>query len=165
MDIIGIDASLTGTCLYDGTTWLKISPSGKGAARMLEIRAAVRRFIEDYQAPIVFLEDFAFSRAQHAHEKGGLGWIIRMELIDRRIPVYLVKPNTRAMFATGRGNAGKSEVVSATSARTGIAFASDDHCDAFLLQCLGCEILGVEHEMGSMPRTHRRTLDKVTELV
>ena len=161
--VVGIDPSLNGTCLFDGTEYLSIKPKKlSGAERMAYIVDAFREFIDPDD--VVFIEDFAFSRAQHAHDKGGLGWLLRMELYEQDIEVHLVLPNIRAMFATGKGNAAKPAVVSATSARTGIVFPDDDHCDAFLLWCIGKEFLDEDHTLGSLPKVHLRSMDKITLL-
>jgi hypothetical protein len=48
-----------------------------------------------------------------------------------------IPPTCRAKFATGRGNASKSEVMSSISARTGIIWSGkgcEDRCDAWILE-------------------------------
>ena len=60
-----------------------------------------------------------------------------MMLWLEKIPFVEIPPTCRAKFATGKGNASKSEVVSAVSSKTGIAFVgkgSEDMCDAFILE-------------------------------
>lgn len=171
MRVVGIDPSLTGTCMFDGDVYLKVSPKMKPMAerapgddmdRMRAIRDAVLQFVgEGERAGLVMVEDFAFSRAEHAHDKGGLGWLIRVALHEAGYEVGMMKPNLRAKLATGKGNAKKDLVVSATSARTGMTFASDDHCDAYLLWVAGSEMVGESHTMGTLPRAHLEALDKV----
>ena len=165
MRIIGIDPSLTGTCAYDGEEFLYLKDLGsakKPMERLGLIRAELAAFIGP-DVDEVWLEDYAFSRAQHAHAKGELGFMIR-DMLYPQVPTVLAKPNTRAKFATGKGNANKSMVVSQASARTGMMFDSDDHCDAFLLWCMAMEANGFEHPMGKLPKTHLEALKKVSIL-
>ena len=78
------------------------------------------------------------------------------------VPVIEVPPTCRAKFATGRGNASKSEVVSAISARTGILWdgvGNEDRCDAWILQEMGFAHMG--HARYEWPATHLAALDKV----
>ena len=164
MRVIGIDPSLTGTCCFDGDDYCYIQPKKlSGVARMVHIRDTVLGFVGDDEATVV-MEDFAFSRAQHAHDKGGLGWILRLALLEAGVDVWLMKPNSRAMLATGKGNASKDAVVSEVSVRTGTIFPTNDHCDAFLLWVAGCERLGISHPMAPLPKTHIRALSKVEHL-
>ena len=61
------------------------------------------------------------------------------------IPYVVVPPTSRAKFATGRGNAGKAEVVSAVSFRTQRSWSGkgiDDRIDAWVLREMGLHRLG-----------------------
>lgn len=77
------------------------------------------------------------------HDRAGLWWRVLSELFDHDVPVAVVAPTTRAKWATGRGNAGKSEVAVAVArlwpdhdART------DDEWDALALATMGAQHLG-----------------------
>lgn len=164
---MGIDPSLTGTCMYDGTDYSYIQPKKlTGPDRMIHIRECVTDFVFCQPSTITVVEDFAFSRAQHAHDKGGLGWIIRLALLEGGADVWLMKPNSRAMLATGKGNAAKDAVVSEVSVRTATVFPTNDHCDAFLLWVAGMERIGQhDHPMNPLPKTHLRALEKMEFLL
>jgi crossover junction endodeoxyribonuclease RuvC len=167
--IVAIDPSINGTCCYDGADYLYIKNPGSSAEPMRRLDTILDEISRFVWAPGgvasgVWLEDYAFSRAQHAHAKGELGGGIRMYLYKAGIPTVLVKPNSRAKFATGKGNAGKSAVVSAVSARTGIQFETDDHCDAFVLWCMAMEADGFPHPMAPVPKANLLGLDKVSTL-
>lgn len=76
------------------------------------------------------------------HDRAGLWWHLVGTLYDRGTPVAVVAPTTRAKWATGRGNAGKSEVAVAVArlwphhdART------DDEWDALALATMGAQWL------------------------
>lgn len=172
--IVAIDPSINGTAAFDGEEYLHVTNPGS-TSRPLErlsiiVEAVIDQFIGfdqygDLNVDAVWIEDYAFSRATHAHAKGELGGVLRWEIArENHIPVVLVKPNSRAMFATGKGNAPKPAVVSAVSARTGIVFPTDDHCDAFVIWCMAREANGFEHPMGVLPKTHLRALEKVLVL-
>lgn len=68
-----------------------------------------------------------------------------MTLWECNIPYVEVPPTCRAKFATGKGNAGKTEVISAISSKTGLVFSgsgADDECDAWILEQMGLAYLG-----------------------
>ena len=69
-----------------------------------------------------------------------------MTLWECNIPYIDVPPTSRAKFATGKGNAGKTEVISAISSKTGLVFSgagADDECDAWILEQMGLAHLGI----------------------
>lgn len=109
------------------------------------------------------LEGYSFaSRNSQAHAIGELGGVVRLTMWNLCVPYVEVPPTCRAKFATGKGNAGKNEVVSAVSARTGIVWSgagADDLCDAWLLEEMGRIRLG--DARFDWPASHLAALDKV----
>lgn len=95
----------------------------------------------------VVIEGYSFaSRNSQAHSIGELGGCVRMKLWENAIPYVDVPPTSRAKFATGRGNAGKTEVISAISSKTGLTFSgsgADDECDAWVLEQMGLAKVGL----------------------
>jgi crossover junction endodeoxyribonuclease RuvC len=93
----------------------------------------------------VIVEGYSFaSRNSQAHSIGELGGCVRMTLWKNGIPYIEVPPTSRAKFATGKGNAGKTEVISAISSKTGKLFSgsgADDECDAWILEQMGLAYL------------------------
>lgn len=78
------------------------------------------------------------------------------------VPIVIVPPTSRAKFATGKGNASKSEVVSAISAKTGIVWegkGADDKCDAWVLEEIGRTHIGTQRY--DWPKQNMEALDKV----
>jgi Holliday junction resolvasome RuvABC endonuclease subunit len=163
MTPVGLDLSLTSTgiSLPDVNTF--IASKKKGPARLVEIRDKVLEYLQTVPSPIVIVEGYSFgSRNSQAHATGELGGVIRVALHERSIPYVEVPPTCRAKFATGKGNAGKNEVISSVSARTGIVWTgggADDMCDAWLLREMGLTKLGVSEI--SWPTTHLAGMDKV----
>ncbi len=72
-----------------------------------------------------------------------------------------VPPNLRAKYATGRGNAGKDEVLLAVAHRWTHVCQPDgnDTADALVLASMGADHLG--HPPVHLPATHREALTKV----
>ena len=141
MKFMGLDLSLTSTGYScDGDTGA-ISVKTKGVKRLSDIRDEVMLACHEHRPDVVIIEGYAFSsRSSQAHSIGELGGVIRMALYQEHYIFIEVPPTCRAKFATGRGNASKTEVVSAISARTGMTWTgkgADDECDAWILEQMG----------------------------
>ena len=141
MRFMGLDLSLTSTGYScDGDTGT-IAVKTKGVERLFNIRDEVMLACREHRPDVVVIEGYAFSsRASHAHSIGELGGVIRIALYENSFVFVEIPPTCRAKFATGRGNASKTEVVSAISARTGktwIGKGADDECDAWILEQMG----------------------------
>ena len=94
---------------------------------------------------LVVIESPAYSRTQGAaHDRSGLWWLIVNHLIRHHVPVAEVPPSVRAKFATGRGNAGKDEVLAAVIKRyPDVDVTGNDEADALTLAAMGALHLGV----------------------
>lgn len=146
-NVVGLDLSLTstGVALSNGTHVIK--GKGTGPGRLSGLRLDIMELVDSSgQNPLVVIEGYSFAqRNSNAHSMGELGGVIKLALYEEDIATVLVPPTVRAKFATGRGNASKSEVVSAVSARTKIVWegpGADDQCDAWVLQEMGLTHLG-----------------------
>lgn len=161
--VVGLDLSLTSSGVSCEKHLFTISVASKGAERLHDISTQLEAFLNELNNPSVVIEGYSFaSRNSHAHAIGELGGVVRLSLWRNQIPYVEVPPTCRAKFATGRGNAGKSEVVSAVSARTGIVWSgkgADDLCDAFVLEEMGLVALG--RGRFSWPETHRSALAQI----
>lgn len=161
--IMGLDLSLTSTGVScDGDT-STISVGSKGAQRLFDIQGRLRSELSAKGLPGVVVEGYSFaSRNSQAHAIGELGGVVRLLLHTLDIPYVEVPPTVRAKFATGKGNAGKHEVVSAVSARTGIFWSgkgADDECDAFILEEMGRVAIG--RGRYEWPAENRQALIKI----
>jgi Holliday junction resolvasome RuvABC endonuclease subunit len=168
-DPVGLDLSLTSTGIALGDDTHAV-PADKlrGPARLAHIRDRIHEhlagFLYERGNPIVILlEGYSFaSKNSHAHSLGELGGVMRLWFHDHGFPVIEVPPTCRAKFATGKGNAGKSEVVSAISARTGRIWTgrgAEDECDAWILQEMGLTHLGTPRH--DWPASHRNALNTI----
>lgn len=163
MNILGIDLSLTSTGISVNGETGTITTQAKGAERLSIISLAILDAIIDNSVEIVAIEGYSFaSRNSQAFSIGELGGVVRTRLWERNIPYVDIPPTCRAKFATGRGNAAKTEVMSSISAKTGMIFAgkgADDMCDAWILEEMCRTVIGIsEHEWSA---TQLLALDKI----
>lgn len=162
-DAVGLDLSLTSTGYADDEILESIAVKTKGPQRLIDIREKVMFNISLLNAPCVAIEGYSYgSRNSQAHSIGELGGVIRVALHESEIPYVDIPPTCRAKFATGKGNAGKNEVVSSVSARTGIVWSgkgADDMCDAWILQEMVLTKLGLARY--DWPKINLDSLDKV----
>jgi crossover junction endodeoxyribonuclease RuvC len=161
--VAGIDLSLTSTGWSCNGVTESIASKNKGARRLFDIRSKILDLLVENDFPGVVLENYSFgSRASQAHALGELGGVVRVALYESGVPYVEVPPTSRAKFATGRGNAGKSEVVSSISARTGITWqgkGADDQCDAWILEEMGRCALG--RQRFEWPKNHVEAMNKI----
>lgn len=138
MNVLGLDLSLTSTGYCHNGEAGYISTGEFGAERLRKIGREVENIVVDKQINIVAIEGYSFaSRNSQAHSIGELGGVVRVFLLNMDIPFLEIPPTCRAKFATGKGNAGKAEVISSISAVTGIVWKgahADDMCDAWILE-------------------------------
>lgn len=168
---VGLDLSLTSTGIAIGNaTWTIEAKKLTGTERLIHLRNEIINALKDFSDNLhpvnpllVVIEGYSFaSRNSHAHALGELGGVVRVALTESNWNFVEVPPTCRAKFATGRGNAGKSEVVSAISARTGIVWSgsgSDDRCDAWILQEMAFAHYGQSRY--KWPDSHTSVLSKI----
>lgn len=162
-NVIGVDPSLTCTGLATtyGCESIKTKPNQfTSLARLQHIAKAVCVATYDAEAGLVVMEGLAFaSKSGMAGDRAGLHWLIRHFLDAAGIPVAIVTPSARAKYATGKGNAGKDEVLIAVVQRLPIHVSDNNEADAAVLLAMGLDWLGTP--LATMPATHRTALDKV----
>jgi Holliday junction resolvasome RuvABC endonuclease subunit len=174
--VVGIDSSLTATGLASSRGWCEVigykRPRSKdpGITQLPhpERLTAMRALLADVTLAIgtpdlAVMELPAPSRSGGgAHERGWFWWQIYSHLNTHNIPVGLLTPNARALYATGKGTAGKGAVVDAVARRlTAWPTEGDDNAaDAVILMAAGRDWLGAP--ITDMPKTHRAALDKAT---
>lgn len=163
MTPVGLDLSLTSTGFSWNDAQMTLKSKHKGPQRLIDIREQLLEQLQKVPQPVVMLENYSFgSRNSQAHATGELGGVIRVALHEAGIPYVEIPPTCRAKFATGKGNAGKNEVISAISARTGITWSgagADDLCDAWILEECGRQYLG--NPRFDWPKVNVSALDKV----
>lgn len=158
--VLGIDQSLRGTglALHDGgetTTALVRAEIGEGAVGIREaVRYIVGRVVTFCPNADLYLLELPYIPRHNSGLVLERAWLFGM-LFDQlylRGPVALVATKTRAMYATGNGNAGKPEVVAAMqAAHPHLKVRDDNVADALALMGMGCRWLGspVDGEISS----------------
>jgi crossover junction endodeoxyribonuclease RuvC len=174
--VVGIDPSLTGTGLASSNGWCEVIGYKKARSKDPGITqlphgerlAAMRALVEQVSAAIgtpslAVMELPAPSRSGGgAHERGWFWWQIYNHLTANEIPVGLLTPNARALYATGKGTAAKGAVIDAVTRRfpAWATEGNDNAADAVALMAAGRDWLG--HPLTDLPKTHRAALDKAT---
>jgi Holliday junction resolvasome RuvABC endonuclease subunit len=147
MNLMGLDLSLTSTGLCINEESFVIKPKPKGAERLSIVSDLILETAFAKNIQLVLIEGYAFgARNSQSHSIGELGGAVRMKLWESKIPFIDIPPTCRAKFATGKGNAGKNEVISSISAKTGIVWSgggADDMCDAWILEQMGIAKIGL----------------------
>lgn len=145
MRILALDLSLTGTGFYDGDRLEVWRPKTlRGHERLQFILDAVDAAIGTDINIAVVIEGFSFgSKGSSLYQVAGLGYLVRHRLWDAGIPFGVVPPTVLKKYATGKGNAGKPDMLDAAIRRFGYQGTTDDNAvDAFLLWHLGMQHLG-----------------------
>jgi hypothetical protein len=177
--VVGLDlaigsASSTGTGIASSLGWCESvgypNRKKKGrefsnlphAERLHELVRLRERITAEIGRPdLVVLELPAPSRAGGgSHERAWLWWEMYRWLNGGGIPVALLTPNQRALYATGKGNAPKTAVVDAVARRwPGWSTGGDDNlADAVVLMAAGRDWAG--HPIVDMPKVNRAAIDK-----
>jgi crossover junction endodeoxyribonuclease RuvC len=169
-----VDPSLTGTGLASSNGWCDVIGYKKARTKdpgitqlphperiraMRDLLAQVRTAIGCPDLAVMELP--APSRSGGgAHERGWFWWEIYYYLTSSYIPVGLLTPNARALYATGKGTAAKGAVIDAVTRRfpDWATEGNDNAADAVALMAAGRDWLGAP--ITDMPKTHRAALDK-----
>ena len=173
MRVIGLDPSLTATgiAIIEGDDIHVITVKSKGEAgatlrdrhaRLDNLRDRIMRHIQE--ADLVVIEQPAFSRTTgHHHDRSGLWWMI-MDALHLWTcgpdQIAEVTPGSLKKYATGKGNAGKDEVLLAVARRyPDFAVKDNNQADALVLAAMGCRHLG--HPIDDLPKLHLTAMDAV----
>tara|TARA_B100001123_G_scaffold330041_1_gene371792 strand:+ start:1948 stop:2409 length:462 start_codon:yes stop_codon:yes gene_type:complete len=151
MNAIGLDlgthtgwASCRGgmSSLTYGTTNLKFDARFEGGGmRFLRFRQWLKELIKLTNPEAIFYEEVRSHKGTAAaHVYGGLQAILTGLAEGQMIPYTGIPVGTIKMFATGRGNASKAEMIKAANQKYGGA-ANDNEADAIF--CLACGIEGL----------------------
>lgn len=156
--VVGLDLSLTATGIATPEGQRTIGTKARGCERLIELRDTIRKACE--LADLVAVEGYSFgSRNSHAHALGELGGVVRVALHVASVPFVEVPPSSLKKFATGKGNAGKEEVLASAIRRLGYEGHDNNEADALWLRAMGMDALGCP--LVAMPESHRAALVKV----
>lgn len=143
--ILGLDLSLTATGVaVDGEVETISFPRLKGMPRLAAIRDEVMAIARG-RSRLALIEGYAYNAHQSGERLGELGGVIRLALWEAGVGYVEVAPSTLKLFATGKGNAPKDQVLTA-AVRAGFTGDDNNAADAFWLHALGVYkyVAGVE---------------------
>jgi len=176
MKIVGIDLSLTSTGIatIDTTTGARavatVTSKGKAGASLESRQTRLHNLCLDvvagrggaHDADLVVIEAPAFSRSNPGmHDRSGLWWLVvdMLDGFDR--PIVEVSPSSRAKYGSGKGNAGKDQVLAAVVRRyPDIPVSNNDEADALILAAMGARHLGHPIEV-TLPQVQLDAMVKV----
>lgn len=143
MKALGLDPSLnsTGYAYYcDGEYRTGVvQPWGKvrGLERLDQVCRRVAVLLDQFQPDIIAYEGYAFGKQKmnnaYLLDRAELGGLLKREVYIRKIPLLVVPPTSLKLYATGKGNADKDEVVRALEEQSGLRFKFNDEADAYAL--------------------------------
>jgi Holliday junction resolvasome RuvABC endonuclease subunit len=157
--VIGVDPSITatGVALSDGSLITVGGKSDRGDERLLDIACLIGTSVT--RADLVVMEDLP----THAHGAGISGMVqgvVRLMCLRASVPYALVTAATLKKWATGSGNADKSDMRMALYKRTGLDVRDDNQVDAWWLRAAGLECLG--QSVVEMPTAQIKALAAVS---
>lgn len=152
--VAGLDLSLTSTGVafvdQDGVRTFQVKTKGRKGATASDTAKRLDHIIDEVlltlggQISLAVIEAPSYgSNTGSQHERGGLWWGVARALDQRHVPIATVSPQGRAKYATGKGNAGKDEVLAAVIKRyADIEIKGNDVADAVVLLAMGLRHLG-----------------------
>lgn len=173
--VAGVDLSLSSTGVCVASPLLNIAPtvyriqSKGGKDDSLHLRVGrgvdiVDRIMQVIPAGSdVFVEGPSFGQLRQGgeHQRAGLWWSLVTLLDLQGHTVVSVAPSVLKKYATGKGNAGKDEVLAAAIRRyPTINITGNDAADATILCAIGLRLTDEPLEE-SLPKAH---LDALTKL-
>lgn len=160
--VLAFDLSLTSTGVaHTNGAPSVLRPTMRGVQRLEWFHSIVIAITAAETPDLVVLEDYAFhGRNAHSHELGELGGVVRLALHHHSIPWLAVVPSSLKKYSTGKGNAGKEEVLASAIRRLGYEGHSHDEADALWLRAMALDGLG--HPAVTLPADHRKALDRVS---
>lgn len=158
--VIGLDLSITasGVAHSDGRLTTIAPRATMKDRRLAVIKGVITRMVRDEGPDLAVIEDLP----THAHSAGITGMVhgvARYALIETGCPYALVTPAALKKFATGRGNANKSDMRMALFKRTDADVGDDNQVDAAWLRYAGLHALG--QPAFALPKIHTAGLEKV----
>lgn len=163
LKLLAIDPSLnrTGIAYADGKTETIEPPKSKqGLERLVWLRDRFWKLLDSYNPQAILLEDYSYgSKGSSIVQIAEWGGVLRMLLHGMVIPVTLVPPASLKLWATGKGNADKTAVLSELVHRAGRTWATTDEAEAWGLLSLGYGYLGTP--LVAMPSDRKQAWDKI----
>lgn len=178
MRILAIDLSLTATGICDTLgratvrEWAPV-PKHKGAMTPQMVGQLHRDRLHAAEAwmltmvmetgldrpDLIVMEGYSFgSKDGQAFSRAEIRGVLRSSATRWGVPFVEIDPSTLKMFATGRGNAPKPEVISNIRERFGYEGYNDNEADAIALWHMAHQYLNTGQSTVKLPQAHTRAL-------
>jgi crossover junction endodeoxyribonuclease RuvC len=158
--VVHADAPMPGGVHVENADVGTIRASSTGMLRLDYIRKQVLQRADG--AHLVVLEGYAYGQARgtsQAHSMGEIGGVIRLSLWRQGIPFVDIAPAKLKKYATGKGNAGKDEMLASAIRRLAYEGANNNEADALWLLHMGLDAYG--RGWAALPQGHRLALSGV----
>lgn len=170
--VVGLDPSLTSTGIALEDRVLHLAAPGRRAkvaddpamsldlARFHGLADRIIVALVDYnpRETALFIEKPSLNSVHQAVNMAGVAWIVRDRLANEGYWYADVPPAVLKKYATGKGNAGKPEVVASAIRRLDYAGHDDNEADALWLREIGlCKLATPTVEM---PKTSHDAFKK-----
>ena len=155
---MALTPSLTGTGIAGTDGTLRTIRPGKlrGVPRLVHIRDAVA--LEVVGFAMVVIEGYSYgSKGRALFDIGELGGVLRVLFYELGLVVVEVPPSNLKQFATGKGNAGKEEVMAAAIRQLGYAGHDNNQSDALWLR----EMALAQYDGRALTKVQKAALAKV----
>jgi len=177
---VGIDPSLTATGValvqnYDDERVRSVHTFGRKGKKDETLAQRERRILDVVNqvcdtilsldiTPIIAIEGPAHGQTTGSHhDRSGLWWILVHEVgIRTGAEIVEITPTQVKKYATGKGNAGKAEVMAAAIRRyLDVPISNDNEADAWILAAMAARLINEPIEE-SLPKAN---LDAMTKVV
>ena len=147
--VLGIDASISNTVisifsypdckLIDMLSLTNFKPS---PLRLLDFYTSFTNTFESlnskYDIQILCLENYAFSAMGKVFTVGEHGGILRLVILQNKLPLLYIEPSKLKNIVTGSGNAKKEIVMLNVFKKWGFEAAINDEADSYGLGMIAC---------------------------
>lgn len=158
--VVGLDLSLTATGIAVGLDAWTFRCKLTDTLRLARITGYIADTLTVREPALVCIEGPSYgSTTGSQHERGGLWWMVAAAIDELRIPRATVTPSALKKYATGKGNAGKDEMMVATCRRFPHFDGDNNAADALWLAAVAADHL--DFPLVDMPAINRAALDKV----
>lgn len=161
--VIGLDLSLSSSGIGCSLGWVERVQTKPGGGNLFQrLRLIESKVLHLVGHPdLVAVEGLAHGSQTGQHLTRAGMWHLVMNGVDQRgIRWIEVPPTSLKKYATGRGNAGKDEVLAAAIRRfPDINVRGNDEADGLWLAAIGADLLG--EPLVEMPALHRTALAKL----
>jgi hypothetical protein len=156
----GLDLSMTqtGAChtVEGAACWHLIKPKEAKDFRLPEIRSALKLYTADLDLVLI---EMLPPNMKGAGITGMVQGIARDLLLEEGITYGDIGPSALKKYATGKGNASKTEMALAAVRRGDIEFSNDNECDAWWLWVMANDHAG--QPVFPLPQVQRAELAKI----